>query len=306
MGDVRRRECGASFVEWGATLLLIAAVVGVLIAAIPGPVTTGVRSAVCRAFGTQCAAGQTAQAGPQPPAPQRGRSGYPPQRRQQAPPTGIQTATERVLNETPLGRDALDWARRNGVTIRYQRGGGSYYDDTANRITVDSDRTAEQRAATVVHEVNHARNRNAPDARSMTRAQYINAALDEEVNGTVLAIVANRQLQQARARNRPPDVALQPQYDAAYRRAIQLENARRRRAGRPTLSATEAQRVGEAAGRLRVRQAFQNGEVNTSTTGETYPQFYGRSWDVQNPGSRNGTPNRTGTTSNDCFLWIFC
>jgi hypothetical protein len=33
-----------------------------------------------------------------------------------------------VLQETPLGREALDWARRNGVTVIYRPGGGSYFD----------------------------------------------------------------------------------------------------------------------------------------------------------------------------------
>jgi hypothetical protein len=48
----RGREAGASFVEWGATLVVIAAVVGVLVAAVgvPQTVSAGVEYGVCKVF----------------------------------------------------------------------------------------------------------------------------------------------------------------------------------------------------------------------------------------------------------------
>jgi hypothetical protein len=296
------REWGASIVEWGATLLLIAAVVGVLIAAIPGPVTTGVQSAICRVFSTQCAdtgragqggqaAGRGGQAGPPGnPGPQ-----FPGSRQAPQVPTRVQVDTERVLNETPIGREALQWARDHGVTIVYRPGAGkdlgAYYSDVHNRITIESTWPPEVRAGTVVHEVNHARNRNTPDPKKMKREEYVHAAIEEEVNGTVLEIKSHQQLQRSRGRtNRPSDIGLQRAYEQAYREAVARENALRTRTGLPPLSAEEAERWGTRAGRRRVRQAYDNGEVVTSNTGQRYPDYYGDGYDRQN----------------QCVLWIFC
>lgn len=286
-------ERGASTVEWGGALLIVAAILGLLLVSVPGSVSTGVQSAVCRVFDVRCAAPGAQAGAPEAGTRPQGRKGIPPRRTQAPPPqrgtpprtparrSTQQTETERVLNETPLGREALEWARNNGVPFRFRRGGGSFYDEQSNQITVDSSTPAADRAAAIVHEVNHARNRGTPDPRSMTRTQYVNASINEEVDGVILEIRANQQLQQARAGTvQPPNVSMQTQYEAASYRAVQQENARRARAGQPALSAAEARRVGEAAGRRRVRQAFDSGEVVASTNGQTYRAFYGADWDA--------------------------
>lgn len=285
-GTGGRRERGASLVEWGAALLVVAVVLGVLVAAVPGSVTTGVQSAICRVFGTQCAAGQSAQAGEQAgvPGPQSGQSA-PPATAPATPPAAqapskAQTETESVLGETEIGREALEWAKKNGVTFRYETGGGSYYEDGQHRITINAGRTPERRAASVVHEVNHARGRNSPDVKAMERDEFINASLNEEIDGTVLAIRANQQLRDARGKANPPENAvLQTEYETAYNKAVEQENARRAKNGEAAMTAAEARRTGETAGRLRVRQAFENGEVVASTTGKKYRDLYGEDWD---------------------------
>jgi hypothetical protein len=57
------------------------------------------------------------------------------------------------------------------------------------------------------------------------------------------------------------------------------ENVQRRLLGQRQLSRYEAQAVGDTAGRRRILQDHRDGTTVTSTTGETYPDFYGKRWD---------------------------
>jgi hypothetical protein len=173
-------------------------------------------------------------------------------------------------------------ARRNGVSVIYRRGGGTYYtdDDSKKAIYIDTTETAVGRANAYVHEVNHARNHGTPDIKTTERQAYIDASIDEEVTGQIAAIKNNQQLQRARGDNPPvPNHRLQQDYEAGYTSAIRLANRQRAQKGQPPLTEDEARRAGEAGGRRQVRNAFVNGEVLTSTSRETYPKFYGKAWD---------------------------
>jgi hypothetical protein len=290
--------------------LLVAAIIAALLAAgVPSAVGAHVERAVCQIFGGDCPSDERTNARsttpptpgliptppptvtrpPQtvPPTPSPG----PPVSTPPAPPVPPdQAETEAVLNETQLGRDALKWVHDHGVRVVYRKGGGSYYDGDDNVFYVDTDQSPEERANTFVHEVNHAEHRDDPDIDDLSRDDFIDKSIDEETEGTVEAIQNNQQLQHNRSNRQVPDTLLQTEYEDAYNRAIADENKARAKNQRPPLTPEEARRIGEDAGRRRVKEAFVNGEVVASTDGDTYTENYGEAWD----------------DAHDCFLWIFC
>ncbi|MEU5880331.1 hypothetical protein [Spirillospora sp. NPDC047279] len=295
------RDRGASVVEYGALLMVGALIIGVLAMTASGTVEPKVRSAICGMFNAGCQA-------PAAPPTTGQTTGTPPSTQGGAPPTkstvqqqptpspsptrqpSDQEETEAVLGETQLGRDALRWVRENGVRVVYRAGGGSYYSSGENTFYIDTNQSPEERANTFVHEVNHAQSPDFPDADDMEKDEFVRRSIDEETEGTVEAILNNQQLQRARGPGQVPDTLLQGEYQDAYDKAIRDENAARARNQRPPLTPEQERELGQRAGTDRVRQAFQNGEVITSTDQKPYSDYYGDQWE----------------DANDCFLWIFC
>lgn len=298
------RDRGASAAEYAGLIVLAALILGTLYAT--GVVDTiGDRTgqAICRILDNGgCATSQPPRAGgnggptpgllptapptvppgaTEPPTPSPGPSPSPaPDPSEQA-----RKRTEKILNETPLGRDALSWIKQHGVQVVYRPGGGSYYSDDDNVFYVDTNQPPEEVAAVFVHETNHARNRYKPDVHKLSRADFIDQALDEEAHGTVLQIQENEQLQAKRGKDHVPDTILQNEYDTAYDDAVAAAGG--------NLTAAQKRQIGERAGEARVKQAFEDGEVVQSTDGRKYTDAYGEEWD--NAHKHDG-----------CFLWIFC
>ncbi len=308
------RDRGEGAISYIAVILVIAAVIGVVAtSSIGGKISGGLESAICEVSGDDCETpsttprsggpvagpsvlptpGQQPTPGQNGPTPEPSPSPGPPVRTPPTPkPPKEQTETEAVLNETQMGRDALKWVKDNGVRVVYRSGGGSYWSDDDKTFYIDTNQSPEERANVFVHEVNHGKNRNVPDPKKMDKNEYVDKAIDEETQGTVDQIKNNQQLQQARGANgAPPDTLLQNEYEAAYQNAIDAENKARAKAQRPPLTPEEERRIGEDAGRKRVKDAFKNGEVVSSVDGNTYPENYGDAWDDANE---------------SCFLWIFC
>jgi hypothetical protein len=310
------QERGEGAVGYLAVILLIGSVVAVLVTAgIGGQVAGGIEAAVCTvAGGEDCGSGgRTTPAGPPtgsgepgpstlPTPPPGGQSTGPvttavprptPGPPVQVPPdpqAQVRAETEAVLAETPLGRDALDWIRGHQIPVIYRPGGGSYFSVDDNVIYVDTNQSATERAGTLVHEVNHARNRYLPDPKKMGRDEFIDKSIDEETDGTVRQIQANQQLQAVRGPGTVPDHHLQGAYETAYNKAVKDENRARAKLNLPPMTPEQERLIGEAAGRRRVKEAFEKGEVITSTDGSNYRDYYGHDWD----------------DSHDCVLWIFC
>lgn len=148
-----------------------------------------------------------------------------------------QRRTEEVLRETPAGREALAWAKDHSITVVYRPGGingnaavGGYADELDLLLIDTRDRTPEQLAETFVHEVNHARNEGKPNPIGMGREEYIEAALNEEVDGYVKAYEMTRQLEAARGEDvsPPPDrEEIREQFRYAYEKQFDKEWGKR-------------------------------------------------------------------------------
>ncbi|KAB8190608.1 hypothetical protein FH608_034400 [Nonomuraea phyllanthi] len=199
--------------------------------------------------------------------------------------------TEEVLRETPAGREALAWAKKHGITVIFNHsdlndsegivGLGDFNDELdVLRIGGANTRSPEDLAATFVHEVNHARHQGGPNPLTMGREEFVNAAVQEEIDGEIRGHEFRVQL--AAARGEPYTGS--SDYGRAYQAAVHDENYRRSEQGLPELTADEAQRVGDRAG----REALQEWARSTG-----YYEQFNRQYDLRflEPIKILGTPS---------------
>ncbi|WP_406318144.1 hypothetical protein OHA77_12260 [Streptosporangium sp. NBC_01639] len=184
--------------------------------------------------------------------------------------------TEQALNATPMGREALAWAREHGVTILYQDFGDTWeaglYTDGLNVIQVDTSgftTTPADMAAIVVHEVNHARRDGTPDPLLMSREEYVAAAINEEAAGEVLRIKFSEQYKEAHGQG--SEGRYGSYYRHGYENAVEQAETDRRNAGEAPLTASERQRIGEQGGQAEIAKEMRQFSP--------YPQRYGDAWD---------------------------
>ncbi|RAY14436.1 hypothetical protein DPM19_15885 [Actinomadura craniellae] len=290
-----RGEGGASYL---AVILLIGAVTAAIATTGPGgTITSGLWQSLCRVTG-DCVPPRVDNH-PEPlPAPPH--ASGPPTRAVPRPSPGPpvpqplpdpeRIATERILRETPYGREALEWVQRNGVTVVYRRGGGSYYNPVTHTIIVDTSRSPEAQAATFIHETHHAKTRYTPLVWGMGRAEYISAAIDEEVEATLQGIRANQYLQRIRPTGEIYDMPYESNHDSAYTQAVYREEQARLKNEQPPLTKEEEARIGEEAARRELKRLYMDGTITGSTDGKPYPDSYGEEWDF----------------AHGCFVLIFC
>jgi hypothetical protein len=253
-----RRDVGASTLEYAAAFaiagILIIAVIGVARLTPFGQVLTDAVCKVSAAVGVgSCADGPGGDGG------------------QTDPddvdiPEGLERDSDLVqmLLSTERGRQTLQWLADNGIPVVIDPNeNGAYWNGTEIVLGENFDN-----AAVVVHEANHARytvEGRSANANEMERDQYVAAAIDEEVDGTVQQILSAQEFRDAgyEIGEQPAEAA----YNTAYTQAIQNGQTE-----------AEARRAGRAA----VSDAFYNGGIVTSTNGQSYPDYYGDYWDSVN------------------------
>jgi hypothetical protein len=186
-----------------------------------------------------------------------------------------------ILETIPTGREALRLKNVHRVGVQFLAGGGSYYDSSSNSMVIDSNHPPARAALSFVHELNHARYHHeglSANIRTLSREEYIRQMVEEEAEGVIKSLEAKIELE-----GTPTDVSrftypLERQYREAYRVATDAA-----RASNPEIAEDELRRIGREAGRQRVIRGFMDGEVQTSNTGEPYPDYYGRAWDRAHP-----------------------
>lgn len=167
------------------------------------------------------------------------------------------------LMGSPEGRAWLQWLRDNDITI-VQGGPSSEYHPSTNTIYLGDDADV----TSLIHEASHAQwdvEGNNVDIKAVSRDEYINASLDNEVNSMVAEV------EYLQATSDDPGMI----NDQAYLSYTQAQEA----ALAEGASAAEA----EAAGRAAIRELFTSGYYETGNTGESYPEYYGEAWDRNNP-----------------------
>lgn len=256
---VGRRDTGASALEYAAAFAIAAIlIIAVAWAARVTPVGPMLSDAVCKVSAAvgigACADGPEADdGGPTDPA-------------DVDIPDGLDRDSELVqrLLSTESGRRTLQWLADNNIPIVVDPNTtGAYWNGTEIVLGQGYDD-----AAVVVHEANHAQatvNGESADAGTQNRDDYVTTAVNEEVDGVVDQIKAAQELRIAgyNIGTQPAETA----FDTAYTQAIQNGQTR-----------AQAERAGWDA----VRGEFYNGNIVTSTNGQSYPDYYGDYWDSVN------------------------
>jgi hypothetical protein len=197
----------------------------------------------------------------------------------------------RDLANSPTGRHSLEVLDRYNIPVRFDTSDGYYYDPGTNTITMNPNMDPDFQTTGLVHESNHGQSRNEgnqPNASTMSRQDYIDASLREEAHGDALANQARREMAAGGHTFGAVPTQSQPFYDAGYNQGV--ANAQ---AANPNATPEELDAAGRAAGEQAVQNAYNNGQIQTSTPGNPpYPQFYGSEWDRIN----GVTPSPGGAT----------
>jgi hypothetical protein len=192
------------------------------------------------------------------------------------------TAMRNLLADSRQGRHALEVYDRYGVQPSFRAGEGSTFNPSTNGMNINPTQTPERQALGFVHEMNHGEAHhegNAANIRTQNRNDYVNTQLNEETEGVIRSIEARDELINSGHNNvTPTQYPLQNQYQQAYNQAVTDA-----RAANPNISDEDAAAAGRTAGRQRVRDGFNNGEVQTSNTNQPYPDYYGNAWDAAHP-----------------------
>ncbi len=186
-----------------------------------------------------------------------------------------------ILSQSDTGSYLLKLREVYKVTVRFEPGQGSSFNQAANRILLETNRDPISAATLFAHEMNHAQTFHEgrkPHRNSESRQGYIDQMLSDEVKGLAVSIQVKIELQENGF-----DVAnVSLPFENDYRQAYQDAMAQ---AGLSS-TATSAQQltvIGMMAGEQALFDAFLSGQIRTSNTDETYPDYYGRLWDEAHP-----------------------
>jgi Zn-dependent peptidase ImmA (M78 family) len=183
-----------------------------------------------------------------------------------------------LLKSTKSGREVLKFLDDSGVKVELRGGDGSFFSAKDNKIVINDAKTADQIALTAAHEVNHAlfdKEGRGADIDKDSRADFVRKSIEEEAIGTVASIQLKKELQAA-GKTVTATYPLEKQFNAASEKAVdELKKSK------PTATAAELDAAGKAAGLDAVVNGFKTGKVVTSTTKETYPEFYGQQFDAK-------------------------
>lgn len=140
-----------------------------------------------------------------------------------------------LIAQTKMGREALAWAEKYGVEVKWVDADAAYYTGGTNTMVLGTKYAPENAAATFIHEMNHARFHNegwTPSAKKVDRDAYVSAMLHEEAMGeTIVAETGYMRgaLWKDVGQYRPAVKA----YRAAYAKVFAEERAAREAAARP-------------------------------------------------------------------------
>jgi hypothetical protein len=155
-------------------------------------------------------------------------------------------------------------------------------------MVIEASYRPERAALSFIHEIQHARyhhEKMRPDMTSTGRESYISARLSEEAEAMALSIKAKMEMIEAGLGVDEVGYPMEKLYHeariAAEKAAFVSERA---------IPAPELATIGQEAGLERIMAAFANGEVKTSHTLESYPDYYGQCWDQSSKVSRYLNP----------------
>jgi uncharacterized Zn-binding protein involved in type VI secretion len=187
--------------------------------------------------------------------------------------------SEPLIAKSPTLTKQLEDLKKDGWKIEFWDGPGSDCSKGSKTIRVDKRDKGNPKGLvqTLAHEAGHASYKGKVDESS--RQAYIDSNLADEGAATLNNVKVQREIKNSDGKNGGPDIGIAgnsanaPKYEKAYE---------------DYLKDGDEAKAGKAMG-----DVFADGE-KTSTTNQTYREYYGGSYDKRHPAA--GTPN-TGTPS---------
>jgi len=188
------------------------------------------------------------------------------------------TAVEGLLEDSTIGKDAKKIATDYSVTIDWAYNGPGSWSSGGNKVVLDKHETDENTALIYVHEMHHVNalksgiSKPLKDmAQEKNKADFVKTILDEETEGTVLAIETKGQIAKTGGKTMNAAFAMETKFNEAVKTKTDSLPAE--------TDAAEKAKQGRQAGWDVVRAAFGDGSVRTSNTLETYVVYYEKMWD---------------------------
>jgi Putative metallopeptidase family (DUF6782) len=182
---------------------------------------------------------------------------------------------EEILAKSPTGKSMAEKAKKAGTEF-YTGPAGKGSVTSGKKIIIDKNESPTQAALTYVHEAHHATNPK-PDAKKVKKDEYVKAMVKEEADGTVLSIETKNELKAGGVDTKGAKFPLEAEYNSAKKNAMDAAKKKD-----PKISSDDLEKVGKEAGRQRVVEGFNKGQVVTSNTKEKYTDYYGKDWEKQN------------------------
>lgn len=187
---------------------------------------------------------------------------------------------------TSQGRHALWILTRYRVSVEVNgTEPGCYFAPSENKIYLNENETAPSAAIILVHEAGHAETYHRtgdPDVMSLSRDAYVRTLIEDEARAVVRQILVIGEFQRIRFNTTNTSVGA-----AQIQRYWQAHNDAAEALG-PDASAADKERAGRDAGYQEVYDMFFDGTFVTSTTGESYADYYGSFWDQARAAAAGG------------------
>jgi hypothetical protein len=182
-----------------------------------------------------------------------------------------------VLSMSGKGQSTLQLVEAYQIRVRFEPGNGSRFIPNRNEIVIDSRAEKFSAALTLVHEVTHARYYHeglTADINLLNRQEYTQMKIEEEMMAVINRIEATKQLSESGVIVANLRHVLYYPYRQAYGAAV-----RAAKVDYPGSDEDTLQNIGREAGRTAVRQALLHDQVITSTTQQSYVEYWGSMWD---------------------------
>ena len=182
-----------------------------------------------------------------------------------------------ILDNSPIGRQAIEDAKRLGLKYLLAPAGSGTYFDPPDTIYIDPTLQQDMASDAFIHELEHAK-QNAehllPDPRSVTQEEFIQKTIGCEADAVIKEFLYEQQNGILNAQSNPP-------YEQSFWNTVNEKIAELQKVT-PPMSKEAINEMAMQAGRQDLIDAYMRGDITTSTTHQSYVDYYGNAWTDSN------------------------
>jgi hypothetical protein len=192
---------------------------------------------------------------------------------------------EGILEKTDRGRNALKTAEDLDVKFKLSKTGqGTWYDPKTNTMYIDPNTNPDLAAKGFVHELTHAKQHaenRFPDPSRTNRDEFVERAIECEAEATIAEFEYEKERWLL-------DYVMSSPEEEAYWEAYN-DKLKALEQSQPEMSEAERHQLAYECGKDRVVDFYRDGSIVTSTTRQSYGDYYNEAWQKANPGWTDGT-----------------